>query len=131
VGREGDATRRASVRLCLLGLEADEAGRASLAESHYERAIQIDPTNPFAYLALARHALDVDEPVRALEYLNQAEVLLESQAARSPRVEPHLAGLRGAALRMDGRGGDDLLDDAARLSPSVWSDGQLSAAELR
>ena len=69
----------------------------------------------------------------ALEYLEQAELLLGAEDLRSPRVEPHLAGLRGAALRARGeqRAASELLARASELAPSVWDDGQLSAAELR
>ena len=49
-----DPVRRASLRLTLDGLRSDERGRSVRARSQYERAIQIDPTNPWAYLALAR-----------------------------------------------------------------------------
>ncbi len=131
IGSEGDAPRRASLRLCLQGLDSDTEGRPPLALSQYERAIQIDPTNPFAYLALARHEVERGDPERALEYLDRAEMLLDSEGARSPRVEPHLVGLRGAALQQAGLGGEELLARAYDLSPSVWDDGWLAAAELR
>ena len=128
---EGDATRRASLRLCVDGLDAAAAGRDGAALGQYERAIQIDPTNPYAYLVLARHDIEAGDPVRALEYLNQAEMLLESENARSREVEAHLVGLRGAALRDMGGAGEDYLEQARRLAPAVWDDGQLTAAELR
>ena len=128
---EGDATRRASLRLCADGLDADVDGRRVAALDQYERAIQIDPTNPYAYLVLARHDLEAGDPVRALEYLSQSEMLLESENARSPEVEAHLVGLRGAALRDMGDAGEDYLEQARRLAPAVWDDGQLTAAELR
>ncbi len=128
---EGDATRRASLRLCADGLDADVDGRRAAALGQYERAIQIDPTNPYAYLVLARHELEEGDPMRALEYLNQAEMLLESENARSREVEAHLVGLRGAALRDMGDAGEGYLEQARRLAPAVWDDGQLTAAELR
>jgi tetratricopeptide (TPR) repeat protein len=128
---EGDATRRASTRLCMDGLDAASAGRHDAALSQYERAIQIDPTNPYVYLALARHEVEAGDPVRALEYLSQTETLLESENARSPEVEAHLFGLRGSALREMGADGDDDLEEARRLAPDVWGDGRLTAAELR
>jgi tetratricopeptide (TPR) repeat protein len=128
---EGDATRRASLRLCVDGLDAAAAGRSGAALGQYERAIQIDPTNPYAYLVLARHEVEAGDPVRALEYLNQSETLLESENARSREVEAHLAGLRGAALGSTGGAGDGYLEQARRLAPEVWDDGQLTAAELR
>ena len=131
IGSEGDPARRASLRLCLQGLDSDSGGRPRLARSRYERAIQIDATNPFAYLALARHEVERGDPQRALEYLDRAEMLLDSEGVRSPRVEPHLVGLRGAALEQAGLGGEELLARAYDLSPSVWDDGWLTAAELR
>jgi tetratricopeptide (TPR) repeat protein len=130
---EGDGTRRASTRLLVEGLTSDRELRPQLALSRYERAIQIDPTNPFAYLALARHFADRFEPARVLEYLDQAELLLESQGAHSPRVEPHLLGLRGAALQAAGRfaEGEPLLARARELAPSVWGDSHLAPEELQ
>ena len=131
VDAEGDPARRASLRLCLDGLDADAAGRRSAALSQYERAIQIDPTNPYTYLVLARHEIESGDPLRALAYVDQAETLLASEGILSPRVEPHIAGLRGAALAASGRDGAAELAHARRLSPEVWADGRLAAAELR
>lgn len=130
VESQGDAARRASMRLCADGLRADAAHRSAPARSQYERAIQIDPTNPWAYLVLARHEVAGGEAARALESLRQAETLLRGEDALSPEVEPHLQGLRGAALRAAGRGGELELERAARLSPEVWGDGRLDADEL-
>ena len=45
----------------------------------------------------------------------------------------HLLGLRGGALDKGGddvRGGE-LLSQASGQAPSIWSDGRLSAGELR
>ena len=127
----GDARRRASLTLCVHGLDADAAGRTRSAAVYYERAISADPTNPYAYLVLARHEVESGDGERALGTLNRAEQLLGAERARSPRVEAHLAGLRGAALEASGRDGMGYLADANRLSPTVWGDGVLSAAELR
>lgn len=129
--RDGDATRRASMRLVLQGLDEDEGGRRAAARSSYERAIQIDSTNPYAYLALARHEVDAERWNRALEALDQAELLFGAED--SPGVEVHIDGLRGAARRGKGYGDDAeaLLDRASRMAPEVWADGRLSAAELR
>jgi tetratricopeptide (TPR) repeat protein len=128
---DGDATRRASLRLVLQGLDEDESGRGPAARSSYERAIQIDSTNPYAYLALARHEVDAERWNRALEALDQAELLFGAEGA--PGVEAHIAGLRGAARRGKGYGDDAevLLDRASRMAPEAWADGRLSAAELR
>ena len=128
---DGDATRRASLRLVLQGLDQDDDGRAATARSSYERAIQLDPTNPYAYLALARHDVDAERWNSALEALDQAELLFGSEAA--PGVEAHIAGLRGAARLGKGYGADAelLLDRATRISPEAWADGRLSAEELR
>ncbi len=133
IAGEGDAARRASQRLVLQGLGHDANGQARLARTSYERALQVDPNNPFAYLALARQAVESGDGTSALEYLEQSEVLLGAEDLRSPRVEPHLAGLRGGALRARGEREDAsvLLARASTLAPSVWNDGKLSAAELR
>lgn len=127
----GDATRRASLRLCVEGLDAEIAGRTRGAPVYFERAIQLDPTNPYAYLALARHELEAGEPEQSLATLARAEQLLGAERALSPRVEVHVRGLRGAALEASGRDGARELAEANRFSPSVWGDGALSAAELR
>lgn len=131
IADEGDATRRASLRLVLQGLDEDDAGRAAAARSLYERAIQIDSTNPYAYLALARHEVDAGRWRRALEAVDQAELLLGSDAAPGARI--HLSGLRGAAGLAKGYGDDSelLLQQAARTAPEVWADGHLAADELR
>jgi hypothetical protein len=130
VSWQGDAARRASLRLCSEGLRADAARLSVPARSQYERAIQIDPTNPWAYLVLARHELAAGYADRALENLRQAETLLVGEGGLAPGVEPHLQGLRGAALRASGRGGARELERAARLAPDVWGDGRLDADEL-
>jgi hypothetical protein len=133
VARDGDPTRRASTRLVLDGLaqRPPENGVAS-----FERAIQIDPTNPWAYLALAGYEVQWGDRDRGVQYLAQADLLLASEGQKSPRVEPHLIGLRGRAqLRVSGGGnvaaGEELLAQARELSPDVWGDGWLGASELR
>ena len=130
---EGDAARRASLRLVDEGLASDADQQPGRAMSRYERAIQIDPTNPYAYLAIARHHVQQRDPDSALEYVDQAAFLLESHGELTPAVEPHLVGLRGAALQASGRTdeGSVLLVRAGDLAPAVWGDGTLSAEELR
>ncbi len=129
----GDSSRRASTRLVLLGLRFDEENEADRAINEYERAVQIDPTNPYAYLAIARFYTDLFQPGRTLESLDQAELLLTSQGLRSPRVEPHLLGLRGLALGATGQfhEASRLLRRARKLAPSVWRDARLSPDELK
>lgn len=129
----GDAQRRSSLELVLQGLDADATGRPHAARADYENALRIDPTNPWAYVALARHHVAGTTPQRALDFLDQARALLEGQGAWSPRAEAHVVGLRGAALVASGRGpeGLPLLERARELSPTVWSDGHLDARELR
>jgi tetratricopeptide (TPR) repeat protein len=133
VADEGDATRRASTDLVLDGLASDARGDAARALSQYERAIRIDSGNPYAYLALARHHVEQRQARRALAYLDRAQILFESLDLDSPRVEVHLIGLRGRALRLQGRTqeAEVLLAEAARRAPDVWGDGWLDAAELR
>jgi tetratricopeptide (TPR) repeat protein len=124
-----DPVRRASTRLVLEGLATD--GRR--AQGLYERALQVDSSNPYAYLALARHHVDAGESRRALDHLRRAEDLLRAYDLWSPRAEVQVAGLRGAALLELGRDEEaaGLLGFAARRDPPVWGDGHLSASELR
>jgi len=126
-----DPVRRASLRLCVSGLDADADGRRTAALGHYERAIQIDPTNPYAYFALARHEVDGGDPERALEYLDQAEMLIAAEGALSPGAEANLVGLRGSARIALGEDAGAQLREARRLSPDVWNDGWLDPEELR
>lgn len=129
--QDGDPARRASIRLVIEGLDADQAFDRNQARGSYERAIQVDPTNPMAYLALARHELDDLEAQRALQLLEQAAALFEAEGLRVDRVGVHLQGLRGRAYETLGRDGSADLDNAAALAPEVWGDGMLSPGELR
>jgi tetratricopeptide (TPR) repeat protein len=119
--------------LVVEGLDAEIASAPQRALGRYERAIQIDPGNPFVYLALARYYAAIADPERALEHLDRAQSLLDPDAALYRSVEPHLRGLRGLALAEAGRPMDAwlLLEEARRLAPSVWDDGRLDASELR
>ena len=130
---EGDAARRASQRLIVEGLDADTLGDHARARASYERAIQVDATNPYAYLAIARHHVDGARPEQALPFLDQANSLFEMQADDTPRIQVHLVGLRGEALYASGRidQGIDYLEQARRMAPSVWGDGRLAPEELR
>lgn len=134
----GDPARRASTRLTVQGLDADAAGAIQRARGSYERAIQVDATNPYAYLALARHYLDAadTDPAdadRAVPLIDQAAALFEAEGMREPRVGVHLMGLRGRAMRETGQEVDAelYLERARELAPDVWGDGELSAVELR
>jgi hypothetical protein len=133
VADEGDAARRASMRLVLDALEADAEARRGSASGLYERALQVDPTNPWAYLALARHRVEGAEPVQVLPVLDQAEALLRLEEGWVVQVEAHVAGLRGAALVAMGKSDEGLshLLRARQLAPMVWDDGHLDAWELR
>ena len=97
----GDDQFRASQRLVLEGLDADERGEAARAHSRYERALQIDASNPWVYLALARHYIDQGEPGRALAHLDRAEALLDAQRSALPRGQSPLRRVarRGARAR--------------------------------
>jgi tetratricopeptide (TPR) repeat protein len=130
---QGDRTRQASLRLVIDGLDADAQRDARRARGSYARALQVDSGNPYAYLALARHHVEAGDASRALQHLARARDLLASERNDSPRVEVHLVGLRGIALRELGRSDEarPLLAYAARRAPSVWGDGRLSAEELR
>jgi Tfp pilus assembly protein PilF len=130
---DSDPARRASIRLVLQGLEADENFERERARGSYERAVQVDPTNPFAYLALARHELDGRNAEGAMELIDQAAALFEAEGLRNDRVGALLVGLRGRAYQSTGRGEDGnlYLERARVLAPDVWSDGYLSPAEMR
>jgi len=134
----GDPARRASTRLTVQGLDADAVGALERARGSYERAIQVDATNPHAYLALARHYLDADDhdlrdAERATHLIDQAAALFEAEGMREPRVGVHLMGLRGRAMQAAGQEIDAelYLARARELAPDVWGDGALSAEELR
>lgn len=132
VVEEGDPARRASNRLLEEALSSQLADTPRAVE-RIGRALQVDPTNPWAYLALAREEIARGRPDHALQALDQARARLLLEGSLDPRVEVHLIGLRGAAYR----GAEDyeraapLLTEAARRDPTVWGDGRLGAAELR
>ena len=118
---EGDAARRASLRLVLDGLDADIGKDVRRARGLYARALQIDSGNPYAYLALARHLVAEGEASLALEHLVRSDDLFNAYELASPRVEVHMVGLRGVVLRLDGRSAeaDGLLARAARSAPGI------------
>ncbi len=130
---EGDAQRRASTRVTLDGLSHDARRDFAAAQGLYERALEVDPTNPWAYLALARLHCDGPQPQRALPFLDKAHALLSREPAPPPGAEAHLVGLRGQVLRALGREQDaaPLLARARALDPEAWADARLDAAELR
>jgi tetratricopeptide (TPR) repeat protein len=130
---DGDQVRRASQRLVLDGLRADAQNESERARGLYQRALQVDSGNPYAYLALARQSAAQDEPELALEYVARAEDLLATETTRSPGADAHLDGLRGIALTQTGETveGEALLERAAQSAPDVWGDGRLDADELR
>jgi len=130
---QGDARRDASLRLVIAGLDEDAAGRPGGALARYERAVRVDATNPFAYLALARHHLEAGDPAQAEAFLDQARALFEAEGSLGPEVDVWGMGLRAGIERALGREdqAERYLDAARALAPEVWSDGQLSAQELR
>ena len=125
----GDAARRASLRIVLSGLDADAAGRSAEASSLYQRSLQVDPTNPYAWLAMARQEVFEGDPDRGLTHLDKAEALLGSDEGAAA----HLAGIRGAGLRAVGQGAlaAPFLREASERAPGLWADGKLDASELR
>ena len=129
----GDPARRASNRLVVDGLDADAAGATDRARSRYQRAVQIDASNPFAQLALARHCLEAGDSALAIAHLDQAELLFESDSQPHRGFETHVVGMRGIAAReLDPPNeGEAMLEEARRALPEVWGDAWLSADELR
>ena len=128
-----DSARDASLRLVATGLEADAAGRPGPALASYQRAIRVDPTNPFAYLALARHHLEGDSIDEAEAFLDQARSLFEAEEGLGPEVDVWGVGLRAGIERARGREerAAELYATARALGPSIWRDERLSAVELR
>ena len=133
VAQQGDPARRASMRFVLQGLDADATGSTDLAADLYQRALQVDPSNPYAYLALGRQRAEGPEPARALAYLEKAQVLFGAQKAETPSVEADLCGLRALALEAAGRSAEaeEQMARAKALAPDIWRDGRLDADELR
>ena len=128
-----DAERDASLRLVIEGLDEDTAARPSRALAKYQLAVRVDPTNPFAFLALARHHLEADSLDEASAFLDQARALFETQERLGPAVDVWGVGLRAGIDRASGRDeqADRRFEAARRLSPAIWGDERLSAAELR
>ena len=128
-----DSKRDASLRLVIAGLDDDQLGHAARALASYQRAVRVDPTNPFAYLALARHHLEGDSISEASAFLDQARALFETQQRLGASLDVWGIGLRAWIDRAQDRDEQaDLRFDAARaLSPEIWGDERLSAAELR
>ena len=80
VAGEGDAARRASTRLVLGGLDAEASGNASRGRSLHERALQVDPTNPYAFLALGDQSLAAGRMDEAEAYYQRALRLSSDRA---------------------------------------------------
>lgn len=128
-----DSARDASLRLVIAGLDDDSDGRPARALASYQRAIRVDPTNPFAFLAIARHHLEGGSVAEASAFLDQARSLFEAQETIGPSVDVWGIGLRAGIDRARGRDeiADARFDTARQLSPEIWGDEHLSAAELR
>jgi len=130
---DGDPARRASTRLVIKGLESSPPEQGLF---DYERALRIDATNPYVYLALAAFEIQWGDLEQGVLALAQSELLLEAEGLKSPRVEPHLIGLRGRSLLrsyddVERHAGESWLLEARRMAPEVWGDGWLGVAELR
>jgi tetratricopeptide (TPR) repeat protein len=128
-----DATRDASLRLVIAGLDEDTAGRPARALASYQRAVRVDSTNPFAYLALARHHLEGGSLDEASAFLGQARALFENSQSLGAAVDVWGIGLRAGIDRERGRdeSANRRFDTARKLSPEIWADERLSSAELR
>lgn len=130
-----DSTRDASLRLVIAGLDADTAGRPDRALASYQRAVRVDSTNPFAYLALARHHLEGASLDEASAFLDQARALFENSQGlgAGAGVDVWGVGLRAGIDRERGRDeqADRRFAAARNLSLEIWDDERLSSAELR
>jgi tetratricopeptide (TPR) repeat protein len=128
-----DSARDASLRLVVLGLDDDQGGQPSRAIANYQRAVSVDPTNPYAFLALSRHHLEGGSLDEASAFLDQARASFEAEGQLGPAVDVWGLGLRAGIERARGRTdrADVLFAKARDLSPNIWADERLSAAELR
>ena len=129
---QGDPARRASLRLVVEGLQADASGDPARAKGRYERAMQVDPNNPYVYLVFARHEVDRRRPGRAESFLEQSRALFESSGGVPVLVEAHFVGMQGAVAVLRGQRAVAAreLTHARKLAPGVWGDGYLTAQEL-
>ena len=77
VPAEAPAHRAASFRLAAEGYRALLDGRYRQAEDRLEKALSLDPRNPFCYLYLAEIRFRETDSRQALILLSQAEVLFQ------------------------------------------------------
>lgn len=128
-----DARRDASLRLVIEGLDAESAGDATRGLAIYQRAVRLDPTNPIAYLALARHHVATGRPEEASAFLDQARVLFESEGELGASVDVWGIGLRAWIDRAEGHDAEanSRFEAARALAPDIWGDELLSADELK
>ena len=117
----------------IAGLNDDQVGRPSRALASYQRAVRVDSTNAFAYLALARHHLEYGSGEQASAFLDQARSLFEVEGRRGSEVDVWGVGLQAWIDRSRGRDAmaDTRFEAARTLSFEIWQDEQLSAHELR
>lgn len=130
---QGDAAREASMQLVISGLDEDADGVPSRALANYQRAVRLDSTNPFAYLALCRHHLEYGSPEEASAFLDQARARFEAEGRMGPGVDVWGLGLRAWVDRARGRdeSANRRFRQAQALAPGIWADELLSAGELR
>ena len=74
---EAPAHRTASFRMAADGYRALRSGQLQEAEDKLEKALSVDPRNPFCYLYLAEIRFREGDIRQALILLNQAEVLFQ------------------------------------------------------
>jgi tetratricopeptide (TPR) repeat protein len=77
VPADAPAHRAASLRLAAEGYRALRGGKFEDAEDRLEKALSVDPRNPFCYLYLAEIRSREGETRQAIILLHQAEVLFQ------------------------------------------------------
>lgn len=95
----GTARRAASRRLVERGEELLAAGRTAEAAALLERAVRVDPSNGFAFLALGRARVAAGEADRALGLLERASTLLRAHPQAAAEADSLREALRSGGGR--------------------------------
>jgi tetratricopeptide (TPR) repeat protein len=79
---QANKNRQRSTRLVLKGLRVQKANPAQAAE-YYKKAVEIDETNPWAYIASGDFLYDLGETTTGVECVTAAQTLAEAQGEKN------------------------------------------------